>query len=171
MKKTTFALILLVLIASAIMAQPHPPRPHEDMPRGGNPEKEKLREKIEMMKMWKMVEMLELTTEQSAMFFPIYNSVEKALEEIRQSRQILLDQLEKEVAEEKMDDKTVSSIVDSLQTLSEAECRNRVEFYNEATELLNLRQQAMFALFERRFAEEVKQIIEAGKNRGFPERR
>ncbi len=160
--------LLIVIFAATVFAQEHPPMHSEGMPWGPGGNKNQLRERLEMIKMWKLVEMLELTPEQSTVFFPIYNAHEKTLEELRENQRNLLQELEIEVSAEDLDEKTVNGIIDSIVTLKTRQCESQLEFYDQVSQVLTTRQQAMLALFEKRFAEEVKKIIEAGKAHGFP---
>lgn len=158
------SILIFAFFAIAAFAQPAPHMPPDAPPQWGDgPDRDKLRERIEMIKMWKLVEMLELTPEQSMVFFPVYNANEIAREELKQIQRDLFEQLEREVTAPKFNEKTAERLTDSLIVIRNSICRNETEFYSQVSPLLDVRQKAMFALFEKRFAEEVRNMIEAGK--------
>jgi Spy/CpxP family protein refolding chaperone len=162
--KIRLSILIFAVFAIAVLAQPAPHMPPDAPPQWEDgPDRDKLRERIEMIKMWKLVEMLALTPEQSIIFFPIYNANEREREELRQIQRELFEQLEREVAAQKLNEKTAERLTDSLIVIRNSICRSETEFYSQISTLLDVRQKAMFALFEKRFAEEVRNIIEAGK--------
>lgn len=167
--KKVITVLICALFAITLYAQPGPPMGpgHGEGPWEGG-KKDELRERLEMMKMWKMVEMLELNEEQSTQFFPIYNEHQNRLEELKEAQLMLMEDLEIEVKAEKIDESAVTGLIDSLITVRSLQCQSELEFYNRASEILTTRQQAMLALFEKRFREEVKKIIEAGRSHVFP---
>jgi len=165
MRKAIIVLII-ALSAATLFGQPgHPPD------RGAPPpgmERDKLRERIEMLRTWKLVEMLNLTQEQSIEFFPLYNTFESEQELRNKQQGKLLDRLEKHLDGFELEEKTVSTILDSLIEIKQAQYEAELEFYEKASEVLTIEQQAAFALFRRKFAEEVKNIIDAGRGHGMP---
>ena len=65
------AVVSFLLLTSTVMAQPGP---------GGPMMREKIRERIKTMKIWRLTEDVGLTTGQSEKFFPLYNQHQKDME-------------------------------------------------------------------------------------------
>src|SRR5512138_2298992 len=89
-------IIVMFFMAASVLAQPPMPsgRRRPGMGPEGGPGRERLRERIETMKIWKLTEAVGLTSEQSEKFFPLYNKHQKAMEKIEDSRLDLIDRLE-----------------------------------------------------------------------------
>ncbi len=164
MKRLILTLTFLgVLIASVAAQGPPPDR------RGGPPpgqDREKLRERIEMVRMWKLVETLELTEEQSMRFFPVFNSFETAAKGYTQENLRLLDRLEEELIGPETDSENIGIVLDSLLENRKAEFESEIGFYENVSEILSVEQRAKLALFKRKFEEEVRKLIKAGSDAG-----
>ena len=86
---TFFLIFIFLLTTQAVKAQRPPAHP---FPEEGK--RERLREEIETMKMWKMLEVLDLSQEQSDKFLPVWREMQKAQKDFRDRREDLLKSLE-----------------------------------------------------------------------------
>lgn len=158
-----FLVFIFVLTAQAVHAQrpPAPPFPEEG-------KRERLREEIETMKMWKMLEVLDLTDEQSNDFLPAWREMQKAQKDFREKREDLLKSLEGVLGQEKPDEGKITEILGQLEKerLQLEEVQQR--FKEKAQEVLTLEQQAKLLLFEDRFEKRMMEIIrQYREKRGF----
>jgi Spy/CpxP family protein refolding chaperone len=158
-----FLALIFLLSAQAVQAQKPPVHP---FPEEGK--RERLREEIETMKMWKMLEILDLSEEQSNNFLPAWRELQKAQKFFREKREDLLKSLELVLGEEKPDEGKIKDILRQLEKervqLEEVQQR----FRQKAQEVLTLEQQVKLLLFEDRFEKRMMEIIrQYREKRGF----
>ncbi len=127
-----------------------PPFP-EDSPEPSTPpdKPEKMKEKVESLRVWKLLETLDLSEEQANSFLPAYREFQKSEENYNQNRRELLDQLQQSL--ESKDQKKISEIVGKLKQNRLQVEQNRVQFLARIDKMLSPEQQAKFLLFQNRF--------------------
>jgi len=149
-----FLAFIFVVTAQAVHAQRPPAHP---FPEEGK--RERLREEIETMKMWKMLEVLDLSQEQSDKFLPAYRELQNTQKDFREKREDLLKSLELVMGEKEPDESKIKDIFGQLEKerlqLEEAQQR----FRTKVQEILTLEQQAKLMLFEDRFEKKMMEII------------
>jgi Spy/CpxP family protein refolding chaperone len=147
----------LVLIASVAWAQP--PGPGFGPGPEGGPTRERIRERIKTMKIWKLTESVGLTSEQSQKFFPIYNMHQKKLEELDVKRDDIVNRLERATGDSQTSDKEIGELTKSLNDIPRQVLEERDKFYKEISPILPLRQQAKLMVFEERFKQRLQQFV------------
>jgi len=158
-----FLIFIFILTAQAVYAQRPPARP---FPEEGK--RERLREEIETMKMWKMLEVLDLTDEQSNDFLPAWRELQKAQKDFREKREDLLKSLEAVLGEEKPDEGKIKDILGQLENKRSQLEEVQQRFRHKAQEVLTIEQQAKLLLFEDRFEKRMMEIIrQYREKRGF----
>lgn len=155
-----FLIFIFVLTAQAVYAQRPPARP---FPEEGK--RERLREEIQTMKMWKMLEVLDLTDEQSNDFLPAWRELQKAQKDFREKREELLKSLEAVLGEEKPDEGKIRNILSQLEKERSRFDEVQQRFRQKAQEVLTLEQQAKLLLFEDRFEKRMMEIIRQYRER------
>jgi Spy/CpxP family protein refolding chaperone len=147
--------ISFLVVSSAQEGElPEPPQPPP-------PEKrEQLRRDIENMRVWKMTRYLELSTEQSTKFFPIFNDFQKEREKLEEERGEMMRRLAEFVESEDKHEAEIRKLMSGL-------VKNRQKmvdlvdgFRREAGRVLSLKQQAKLVLFEEHFNREIRGMIE-----------
>lgn len=114
------------------------------------PEKgERMQQRMESLRMWKLLEVLDLTEEQSNAFLPALREFQKSEASYNENRRELLDQLQKSL--EDKDQKKMSETVAKLKQNRLQLEQNRVQFLAKADKILSAEQQAKFLLFQNRF--------------------
>lgn len=154
---------LILLFGLATLAQGQPPPVHPD---SHMLEKAKIRENIETLRMWRLLEILDLSSEQSTQFLPILKEFQDAKRDFRNSRRELLEELESALQSEKTDEKRLR---ENLAGLDDARKEFQLElekFLNRSREILTVEQQAKLMLFEERFERRLKESIEHMRKRG-----
>lgn len=110
---------------------------------------ERMQQRMESLRLWKLLEVLDLTEEQSNAFLPALREFQKSEAAYNENRRELLDQLQKSL--EDKDQRKMSETVGKLkQNRLEME-QNRVQFLSKADKILSPEQQAKFLLFQNRF--------------------
>ena len=135
-----------------------PPEPPQEPP---PPEKrEQLRRDIENMRIWKMTQYLELSTEQSTKFFPIFNDFQKKREKLEEERGEMMRQLAEFVESEGKHEAEIRKLMSGLVKNRQKMVDLVDEFRREAGRVLSLKQQAKLVLFEEHFKREIRGMIE-----------
>ena len=151
MKNSTFVLIPLViallLMHSALVAQPNP--------RGGPPSQERL----ELIRLWRLIDELEITQEQSLKLFPVWSKHQRTIRDELESRRIVEEELEKLLERETVPDSELLGKIDALRAFGRRESELTTTFHKQLEDVLSVRQQAQFALFERRFRRDLRGIV------------
>ena len=150
-------LALVFILAASLWAQPFE-RPH-----GGSSEpKSHLRERISVIKIWKLVTVLGLTEEQSTVFFPAMNKHDADLERLRNDEDRLLDTLEAQLRSGVANDATLEARIDSVVAIRKQRSSVDNEFFQKIGDILNTEQQAKLLLFGRTFDKEMRNVIDMG---------
>ncbi|HVP37535.1 MAG TPA: periplasmic heavy metal sensor [Terriglobales bacterium] len=155
-----FLTFIFLLTAQGVRAQGPPPRP---FPEEGK--RERLREEIDTMKMWKMLEVLDLSQEQSDKFLPVWREMQKAQKDFREKRENLLKSLEAILGAEKPDEGKIRDILGQLEKERSRFDDIQQNFRQKAQEILTLEQQAKLVLFEDRFEKRMMEIIRQYRER------
>jgi Spy/CpxP family protein refolding chaperone len=163
MKKLKYLIIFIsLLMASQVFAQPGP---------GGGPEmRERMKERIKTIKIWKLTEEVNLTSEQSEKFFPVYNEFQNSMMELEKKRFELLKELDEladlsDVADQKLIEK-----INNIESINEDDKKLKSKFLNDISSILSVRQQAKLLIFEEHFKRRMQEMIQdvrRGGGRGF----
>lgn len=156
----TFILISFFALPGVLWAQPFGgPEPGFRPGPNEGPMREKVRQRIEMVKIWKLTEAVGLTAQQSERFFPIYNQHQKKMEEIDDRRMNLVNDLGKLLDDPKSSDKEIQQIADKLREIPQQMMSERQKFQEDISPILSVRQQMKLMLFEERFRQQLQETI------------
>ena len=155
------SLILFLGLTSMTQGQPPPAHPDSHMQ-----EREKIRENIETLRMWKLLDILNLTSEQSTRFLPVLKEFQDAKRNFRDTRRELFRQLESDLQSEKIDEKRLQANLANLEGARKEFQREWEKFLERSGEILTLEQQAKLMLFEERFERRLRESIEHMRKRG-----
>ncbi len=156
------SLILALGLSTSVRGQPPPPPDSESR----FEERERIRENIETLRMWKLLEALDLTSEQSMQFLPLLKEFQDAKRKFRDSRRELFRELESALQAEKTDEKKLGENLMMLEDARKIFQGDMDRFYVESKEILTVKQQAKLLLFEERFEKRLKESIEHMRGRG-----
>ena len=166
-----FFLGLLLFAPVKLLAQGPPHRP------GGPPadlaERKKIRENIETLRMYKLLEALDLTSEQSAEFLPALNEFQDAKRKFQDDRKAFLKELADALESEKIDEEKLEQTLAALESVREEFQAEFVKFSEKARAMLTIQQRARLQLFEERFERRLRDSIRQmrGKEHGMDESR
>jgi hypothetical protein len=140
-----------------------PPPPFE--------KREEIRKRIELIRMWKLTEELDLTEEIGAKLFPILHKYDGKRMALHKERHDIISRLRKALENEASSDEAIEGVMDTLEKNSLAELDLTRQQRKELQGILSPRQQAKFILFQREFHREIRKIIaEARERRVWKER-
>jgi Spy/CpxP family protein refolding chaperone len=160
-----FAFVLWVILALSsgrVLAQQGPP-PHFDAP-GGPQIPERVRERVELLLKWKIIEVLDLNEEQSNKVFPLYSQLRRSRHEYTLDRMKIVDELKRTVES----DAGEAEIEKALAKLDEFERsfeKSRKEMLEAIKKSLTLEQWANYLIFEAEFPFEIRKMMR--ENRTF----
>ena len=168
---STFRVIficLLILISTRSISLAQKPRMAGERP---SPE---VRERLAMVKKWKMTEALDIGEEQANTFFPRLNSLEKLrtrhVEERREIFVRLKMVLDRQAGEEAVKEKDLQSLLDEFSTKEEKFTSELKAAQESVMEVLTMEQRAKYVIFEDMFQREILDILSKRKPVGRPMR-
>ena len=130
------------------------------------PEKrEEIRKRIELIRMWKLTEELDLTEETGAKLFPILHKYDEKRMELHKERRNTMNELRKALKDEATSDEAIQEVMNKLDknTLTASDLTRQQR--EELKGILSPRQQAKFVLFQREFHREIRKIISEARER------
>lgn len=156
-------LVFFLVALSAVGSTAEPP---SDLSRPATKEQmERVRERIETVRMWKLTRALELDEKTSARLFPLLNKYDKKRVEIEHSLWTGIRELRNDVREKR--DGRLKDILDKLDADHAALQKINDEERSEVRRILTIQQQAKFFLFQMEFNREIRKIIGETKEKKF----
>jgi Spy/CpxP family protein refolding chaperone len=162
----TLALIVaLALSGGQVLARPAgPPAPGDDRPMDQE-RREELRERIELIWMWRLTEELDLTQEEGAKIFPILRQYEEQKRTLRdENRELVreLDQLIKANASEGKLKKAIGALAENEKKYHQVQ----EEGFQKLEKILPVEKQARYIVFQEKFRREIHGLLRKAKGRG-----
>ena len=165
MKKGWLVVIFIIglgLSGGQLFAQPTPPPQGEERPMDQE-RAEELRERIELIWMWKLTEELDLTKEEGAKLFPLLSTYEKKKWELRDENRRIVQTLEQMIddgASEGDLKRTIRSLEDNERE------RNKIEMdgFSEIAKILSVEKQAKYIVFQEHFRHEIHSLIKKAQH-------
>lgn len=110
-------------------------------------------ERMESLRIWKMTEFLELTSEQSMKFFPKMKEFEDVIRQEQHRQQELIQEIYQLTQDEthKASEKEVKKYARELAALECSIIDKKEQFINELRDVLTPHQQLRFLIFDHRF--------------------
>lgn len=173
MKKRWCTMVLALIVALAlsggsVLAQQAGPLARRGEGPMDQERREELRERIELIWMWKLTEELDLTQEEGAKVFPILRQYEEKKRTLRdENRELVweLDRLIKANASEGKLKKAIGALAENEKKFHQVQ----EEGFQELEKILSVEQQAKYIVFQEKFRREIRGLIGKAKGRG-PER-
>ena len=153
----TLKYLAVILIFSTAIAQPpgHGMGPGDD----GGPLREKVRQKIKTIKIWRLTEAVGLTPEQSEKFFPLYNRHEDLMENLEIEQRERLNRIEQLTADPKSSDKEIEDAIAGIKDIFLRRMELKESFMAEISGVLSTRQKGQLLVFEETFRRDMQDII------------
>jgi hypothetical protein len=147
MKK--LALVMFVLATLPVFAQPKG--------EGGKAKKEK----IEQLKITYLTKHLELTTEESEKFWPVYNEMTTKLRDNNKERMKLSKELKENI--DTMKDAEIKTKVDAILNTEQQEVNIKKEYSPKIAAVIGYKKSVKLVSLERQFRQELKKELEKRK--------
>ena len=151
MKKLILFSILLIVPIS-LFAQP----PGSQFDRMRKPPR---RQQIEMLRIWKMTEELDLTEQQAEKFFPKLRNEDKKIEELEQQRQKIFRNPHEDVKKGEIDAKELDKTINDLTEIQTDIIQKHARFIRDMDGILSTDQQARLIIFRHRFRERMVDMM------------
>ena len=130
---------------------------------------EKIRERIELIRMWKLTEELDLTEKKGAKLFPILHKYDEKRITLQKEHRNIMKKLRKALEDEATSDEAIEAAMEDFEKNALAASDLIRQQREELKGILSPRQQAKFILFQRDFHKEIRKIIaEAREKRSRP---
>ncbi len=136
----------------------------------GVQKRERMRERIELMKMWKLTEALDLDEETAAKLFPLLREQEEKARELREKRHELFRQMNDEVAKDNPDSKALRQMIEKFKQNERDAVEMRNKRLDELSKLLDDTQMAKLILFVPKFKRHVRDMICEARGRRWDRR-
>ncbi|NIS61124.1 MAG: hypothetical protein GTO13_10605 [Proteobacteria bacterium] len=133
--------------------------------------RKKVRERIELIRMWKLTEELDLSQETGAKLFPLLRKYDEKWINLQKERRDLMQELRKALEGEEISDKELEGTMERVETNAGAISDLLRQQRQELKGILSPRQQAKFILFQSQFHREIREIIAEARQRRVKERR
>ncbi len=159
---TGVGLFLTLILAAWVQAQP---RSFHDPDRNMG-DRERIRDNIETLRMWKLLDALDLTSEQSTQFLPVLKEFQDAKRTFAEDRERLFGELETELNSEKPDQQKLQQTMAGLEGARDSFQQSMERFFDQSKEILSVEQQAKLYLFEERFEKRLRESIQEMRGRG-----
>jgi Spy/CpxP family protein refolding chaperone len=150
------AFFMLFILTSFSWAQP-PSTPDSNIPQQ---EKERIRENIETLRIWKLIDALDLTSDQSTSFLPVLKELQDAKRKFHDTREELIRKLESASESEQPDEKTLKADLLSLENARKQFQSQLDDFFVKSSQILTLKQQVKLLIFEEKFERRLREGIE-----------
>ena len=156
--------IIAFVLALGLIA-PLGAQPFGDFPPGGGPHgprgemREKMRERIKTIKIWRLTESLNLDTEQSEKFFPVYNKFHDDREAIEEERRQVFQRLDELTKQDNPSEGDVNKLLDQLDGFDQRINSLRIKFRQDLAGILTTQQIGRLYVFEVEFMRHIQDIM------------
>lgn len=139
----------------------------ENSERGVRPptpeQREKLRKRIETVKMWRLTQMLDLDEKTAAELFPLLHTYDKKRAELQHTIRGNVQKLEESIRNG--NERSLVTIVKSLEAYHEKLREIEHQEWRDIKNILTVEQQAKLIIFRMHFKREIRDIIAQAKKR------
>ncbi len=150
-------ILIILLMFSPAYAQPGSGMGHG---REGGPMREKIREKIQMIKIWRLTEAVGLTPKQSERFFPVYNKHRERLDNFETEKREMLDRIKRLTDDSNSGDKEIGAAVKEFKEHHRKLAELHELFLTDVSKILSVRQRGELVVFEEEFRKNMRKMIE-----------
>jgi Spy/CpxP family protein refolding chaperone len=156
-KKNIFKILFLFFLISGFAADSLAIMPEDSDRPPTREQREKVRKRIETLKMWKLTKALDLDEKTSAQLFPLINKYDKKRAEIEFNIRDGTRELRRYLKENNKE--SLKNVIDRLEQNRRVLQSINEEEWAELKKVLTIEQQANFILFRQEFDKEIRKII------------
>jgi Spy/CpxP family protein refolding chaperone len=162
-KKNIFKILFLVFLIGGFAVDSLAIMPEDSDRPPTMEQRERVRKRIETLKMWKLTKALDLDEKTSAQLFPLINKYDKKRAEIEFNIRDGMRELRKYLKENSKD--LLKNVMAKLEQNNRLLQSINEEEWAELKKVLTIEQQANFILFRQEFDKDIRKIITNAKNR------
>ncbi|MCK4578908.1 MAG: hypothetical protein KAU50_08965 [Candidatus Marinimicrobia bacterium] len=167
--------VIMVCISTPTMAQQGPPGLEMDDPGWGGPTAwqqddaeagpglMQRSKQVEMVRMWKLTDYLELTEEQAANFFLKVRQHRDEMQEVKLKRLQLHQEFVSKLNADEVSSKDIDNYVDAISRMEKDRIDQRASHYKAVKDVLTANQLARYVTFEEHFKGRLREEIGRGK--------
>jgi hypothetical protein len=126
-------------------------------------QREKLRKRVEAIKMWKLTQTLDLDEKTAAKIFPLMHKYDKKRADVQHSVRESIRELKETLRSH--DDSRLSAILQNLENYHRKLKEMEEEEWKDLKSILSIEQQAKLVLFKMNFEREIRKIIAQTKHK------
>ena len=153
-----YALVLLIALAS-LAAVPPWLQAQQDTDQAADSREEALK-RIEMLRLFRLTEVLELNEDDAARVFPIIQRYDREYRDLLEKRESLMHELQLQLNNASPDRATLSRLVDEILALEREAMRIRNEQFKELKKILTAEQYAKYLVFDAKFREDLNRMLD-----------
>jgi Spy/CpxP family protein refolding chaperone len=159
-----FGLILALLCLLVIPASFAWTQDQSQQSQPANSRRDDAIHRLEMVRLYRLVELLELNSEESARLFPVIQKYDQQFREIMEQKEQAYAKLNELVKQTSAADSDINRTVDEVLNLEQKAMKIRESEYRELRKQLTADQTAKFLLFEKRFQVELQRLLNDVRN-------
>jgi Spy/CpxP family protein refolding chaperone len=122
---------------------------------------------IEKVKIYRLTQELDLTSEQAVVFFPKLNELQKIEREFGEGKKEIIDELKKLVADNAPEEKILEQVA-KYEKLHKDKLTKQMNKIKELWKILTPLQRAKFLIFQEEFNKEIREMIKKIKKQREP---
>lgn len=161
-KQAATVLVLVFLVLGFAINSVAEPQGESDRP-PTKEQMEKVRTRIETLRMWKLTKALDLDEKKSAQLFPLLNKYDKKRAETESAMRDNMRDLRESLKERR--EVQIKNALDRLELNHKSMQNIREAEREELKGILSIEQQARFIIFQQEFDREIRKIIEETRER------
>ena len=161
-KQAATVLVLVFLVLGFAINSVAEPQEESDRP-PTKEQMEKVRTRIETLRMWKLTKALDLDEKKSAQLFPLLNKYDKKRAETESAMRDNMRDLRESLKERR--EVQIKNALDRLELNHKSMQNIREAEREELKGILSIEQQARFIIFQQEFDREIRKIIEETRER------
>ncbi len=163
MMARTLSGIVLLLFLAGVLCTDSMALPPEESDRPSPEQMERVRKRIETLRMWRLTKALDLDEETAARLFPVLHKYDKRRAETERALKEGLRELRKALREGS--EARLKELLEELERRHGELQRLRTEEMAELKKILTVEQQARFVIFLQDFKKEIRRIVAEARER------
>ncbi len=146
-------LVLLAVVLAAPVRAQETPEPSPD-------NRDEALQRIEMLRLFRLTEVLELNEDEAARVFPVIRRYDRSYQDLQEKREQFMHELQLQLASGAPDRAALSRLVDEVLTQEREAMRVRNEEFKELKKILTPEQYAKYLIFDARFREDLNRLLD-----------
>jgi len=117
-------------------------------------------QRLEMVRLYRLVELLELDQQAAARLFPIFQKYDQEFRQLGETREKTMADIRQELRKPQPDAELLRRLTDECVALEQQAIEVRAQQYQELRRNLTAEQTAKYLLFEKKFQDEINRLLD-----------